>query len=156
LSEVGKGTTFNIYLPKFTAEPLPDQADSRDVPALGTETILLVDDENLVRDLGERILTKAGYRVLTARNGREALDIYKQHQPDIALVILDLIMPEMSGKECLRELVKIDPQVRAIVSSGHSDSEEPHEVPQEFVRASVRKPYLMRQLLEAVRKVLDA
>ena len=156
LSEVGKGTTFNIYLPKFTAEPLSDQADSRDVPALGTETILLVDDEDLVRELGERILTKSGYRVLTARNGREALDIYKQHQPDIALVILDLIMPEMSGKECLRELVKIDPQVRVIVSSGHSDSEDPHEVPHEFVRASVKKPYLMRQLLETVRSALDA
>jgi two-component system, cell cycle sensor histidine kinase and response regulator CckA len=156
LSEVGKGTTFNIYLPKFTAEPLSDQADSRDVSALGTETILLVDDEDLVRELGERILTKSGYRVLMARNGREALDIYKQHQPDIALVILDLIMPEMSGKECLRELVKIDPQVRVIVSSGHSDSEDPHEVPHEFVRASVKKPYLMRQLLETVRSALDA
>ena len=156
VSEVGEGTTFNIYLPKFTAEPLPDQADSRDVPPLGTETILLVDDEVLVRELGERILTKSGYRVLTARNGREALDIYKQHQPDIALVILDLIMPEMSGNECLRELVKIDPQVRVIVSSGHSDSEDPHEVPHEFVRASVKKPYLMRQLLETVRSALDA
>ena len=155
LSEVGKGTTFNIYLPKFTAEPLSDQADSRDVPALGTETILLVDDEDLVRELGERILTKSGYRVLTARNGREALDIYKQHQPDVALVILDLIMPEMSGKDCLLELIKIDPQVRVIVSSGHSDSEDPHEVPHEFVRASVKKPYGVGQLLQTVRKVLD-
>ena len=121
----------------------------------GTETILLVDDEDLVRQIGERILTKSGYSVLTARNGRGALDIYKQHQPDIALVILDLIMPEMSGSECLRELAKIDPQVRVIVSSGHSDSEDPREVPQEFVRALVKKPYLMRQLLETVRKVLD-
>ncbi|HMK37608.1 MAG TPA: PAS domain S-box protein [Desulfomonilaceae bacterium] len=155
LSEVGKGTTFNVYLPKFTAEPLPGQADSREVPALGTETILLVDDEVLVRELGERILTKSGYTVLTARNGREALDIYKQHQPDTALVILDLIMPEMSGKECLRELVKIDPQVRVIVSSGHSDSEDLQEVPHEFVRASVKKPYGGGQLLETVRKVMD-
>jgi len=156
LSEVGKGTTFNIYLPKFTADPLYDHADSRDVPALGTETILLVDDEDLVRQLGERILIKSGYRVLTARNGRQALDMYKQHQPDIALVILDLIMPEMSGKECLRELVKIDPLVRVIVSSGHSDSGDPDEVPREFVRASVKKPYGVGQLLGTIRKVLDA
>ncbi len=156
LSDVGKGTTFNIYLPKFTAGPLSDQADSRDVSALGTETILLVDDESLVRELGERILTKSGYRVLTASNGKDALDIYEQHQPDIALVILDLIMPEMSGNECLSELVKIDPQVRVIVSSGHSDSEDLRQVPHEFVLGSVKKPYGVAQLLETVRKVLDA
>ena len=141
LSEVGKGTGFNVYLPKYTAEPLSDQEDSRDVPALGTETILLVEDEVLVRELGELILTKSGYKVLTAKNGREALDIYKQHQPDISLVILDLIMPEMSGKECLGELVKIDPLVKVIVSSGHSDSGDLHEVPHENVRGSVKKPY---------------
>jgi len=82
--------------------------------------------------------------------------MYKQHQPDIALVILDLIMPEMSGKECLRELVKIDPLVRVIVSSGHSDSGDPDEVPREFVRASVKKPYGVGQLLGTIRKVLDA
>jgi DNA-binding NarL/FixJ family response regulator len=65
-------------------------------------------------------------------------------------------MPEMSGKECLRELVKIDPKVRVIVSSGHADSEDPHEVPHEFVRASVKKPYGVGQLLETVRSALDA
>lgn len=155
-SEVGKGTTFSIFLPTLWADHTPKPSGARELQVRGTETILLVDDEGLVRDLGERILTKSGYKVLTARNGREALDIYKQHRPEIALVILDLIMPEMSGKECLRELVKIDPKVRVIVSSGHADSEDPHEVPHEFVRASVKKPYGVGQLLETVRSALDA
>ena len=155
LSERGKGTTFNIYLPSFAAETQSEQECSRDVPALGTETILLVDDENLVRELGERILTKSGYRVLTARNGREGLDIYRQHQRDIALVILDLIMPEMSGKDCLRELSKIDPQVKVIVSSGHSDTEDHGDFPHETVRGTVKKPYGMGHLLQTVRKALD-
>jgi len=155
LSELGKGTTFNIYLPSFAAETQSEQECSRDVPALGTETILLVDDENLVRELGERILTKSGYRVLTARNGREGLDIYRQHQRDIALVILDLIMPEMSGKDCLRELSKIDPQVKVIVSSGHSDTEDHDDFPRETVRGTVKKPYGMGHLLQTVRKALD-
>jgi CheY-like chemotaxis protein len=77
------------------------------------ETLLLVDDEEFVRDLGKRILTKAGYKVMIASNGKEALKIYEKARGEIKLVILDLLMPEMGGKECLRELHKIDPELRS-------------------------------------------
>ncbi len=73
------------------------------------QTILLVDDDDHVRDLGVRILKRAGYDILTAVNGKEALQVYTKEHDTIALVILDLIMPEMGGKECLGELLKIDP-----------------------------------------------
>ncbi len=156
LSEVGKGTTFKIYLPILEIRPSPEQEISPAMALKGTETILLADDEVLVRDLGSRFLTKSGYRVLTAANGREALAIYEEHRVDIALVILDLIMPEMDGAQCLNELVKIDPHVRVIVSSGHSDSELLTDVHFESIKAFVRKPYEVKQFLSMVRSVLDA
>ncbi|AFM26160.1 PAS domain-containing hybrid sensor histidine kinase/response regulator [Desulfomonile tiedjei] len=156
LSEVGKGTVFRIYLPIFETQPSPEQEISPTMPAKGTETILLADDEVLVRDLGSRFLTKSGYRVLTAANGREALAIYKEHRSNISLVILDLIMPEMDGAQCLNELVKIDPHVRVIVSSGHSDSERLKDVHFESIKAFVKKPYDVKQFLSVVRSVLDA
>ena len=101
-SEPGHGTTFKIYLPALVAEKEPLETATREaMPRGGTETILLVDDEEFVRDLGKRILERSGYTVLTAANGKEALDLYKRERGNISLVILDLIMPEMGGKQCL-------------------------------------------------------
>ena len=111
-SEVGHGTTFNVYFPAIESQVEAEVDKSGVMPAFGTETILLVDDEELVRDLGARILSKAGYDVLTAANGKEALDFFEKGRTQISLVILDLIMPEMGGKECLKELRKIDPQLK--------------------------------------------
>ena len=113
-SEVGKGTTFRVYLPAIDGEVETDVETTAIMPAFGTETVLLVDDEDLVSDLGARILTKHGYTVLKAANGREALDLFKKERSQISLVILDLIMPEMGGTECLKELLKIDPQVTSL------------------------------------------
>ena len=112
-SEPGTGTTFKIYLPAIVQEIEQDVAATQQMPAFGTETILLVDDEKSIRKLGEQMLRMAGYRVLTATNGREALEVYRSNQDRIALVILDLIMPEMGGKQCLEELLKIDPKVKS-------------------------------------------
>ena len=117
-SEVGHGTTFNVYLPAIESQVEPDVDKTGVMPAFGTETILLVDDEEFVRDLGARILSKAGYNVLTATNGKEALDLFEKERTQISLVILDLIMPEMGGKECLKELRKIDPQLKVLIASG--------------------------------------
>ena len=96
-SEVGKGTTFRVYLPTVPAEVEPEVEDNGIMPAFGTETVLLVDDEEPVMELGARILTKHGYTVLQAGNGREALDLIKKERSQISLVILDLIMPKMGG-----------------------------------------------------------
>ena len=120
-----------------------------------TKTILLVDDDDLVRALGERILKQAGYDVLTAGDGTEALEIYEREQGKIALVILDLVMPKMGGKECLDELLKIDPLARVIISSGASADEELKEEVKSRVRGLVDKPYEIRKLLHAVDVALE-
>ena len=119
-SEPGKGTTFRVYFPVIEESPAVRKPDPVAETVPGTEKILLVDDEEYVRDLGKRILEHAGYTVITAANGKEALEIYAREQSNIALVVLDLIMPQMEGKKCLEELLKINPHVKVIVSTGHS------------------------------------
>ena len=126
------------------------------MPAFGTETVLLVDDEDLVSDLGVRILTKHGYTVLKAANGREALDVFEKESSQISLVILDLIMPEMGGTECLKELLKIDPQVKVLVASGYSGDASVKDTIQLGAKGFVSKPFRVNELLREVREVLDS
>jgi len=154
-SEVGHGTTFKIYLPAIPADEEPDAEVTGVMPAFGTETVLLVDDEEFVRELGARILAKHGYTVLQAVNGREALDLFKKERSQISLVILDLIMPEMGGTECLKELLKIDPQVKVLIASGYSGDASVKEIIQMGAKGFVTKPFRVKELLRDVRKVLD-
>ena len=125
------------------------------MPAFGTETILLVDDEEFVRDLGARILAKAGYKVLIAANGKDALDLFEKERAKISLVILDLIMPEMGGEECLKKLMNVDPHLKVLIASGlYADlsTKEPVDM---GARGFVTKPFRMKDLLVQVREVLD-
>ncbi len=154
-SEPGEGTTFKIYFPAVEMEMNPDVAKTGIMPAFGTETILLVDDEESIRALGKRILEKSGYTVITAADGREALNVYESEKDKISLVILDLMMPVMGGKQCLEEILKIEPQVKIIIASGFAASGQTKEVLDSGAKASVRKPYEMKQMLQTVRKVLD-
>jgi PAS domain S-box-containing protein len=155
-SEVENGTTFNVYLPSIESQVEPEVDTTGVMPAFGTETILLVDDEEFVRDLGVRILSRAGYNVLTATNGKEALDLFEKERTQISLVILDLIMPEMGGKECLKELRKIDPQLKVLIASGLSADPSTKESVEMGTRGFVSKPFRMKELLQQVRKVLDS
>jgi len=154
-SEVGHGTTFKIYLPAVIFKERLDRADATGMPQGGTETILLVDDEEFIRDLGKRILGQAGYTVLAAINGREALKIYLEKQSVIALVILDLIMPEMGGKECLERLLEINPNVKVLIASGHVANGSSKETLGRGRQGFVAKPFNTRQVLEIVRRTLD-
>ncbi len=154
-SEVGRGTTFNVYLPAIQSLVEPGVETSEVMPAFGTETILLVDDEAFVRDLGERILSKAGYTILTAANGIDALDIYRKKGKQIDLVILDLIMPKMGGEGCLKELLKIDPGVKILVASGYAPDAAAGKPLALGARGFVSKPFGVRELLRQVRKALD-
>ena len=154
-SEVGHGTTFKVYLPAIEGEVEPEVEDRSIMPAFGTETVLLVDDEDLVSDLGSRILTKYGYTVIQAANGREALDLFKKERSQISLVILDLIMPEMGGTECLKELLKIDPQLKVLVASGYSADASVKETIQMGAKGFVTKPFRVNEILRDVRRVLD-
>ena len=155
-SEQGKGTTFTLYF------PIIEESMERKKPEPLTETvprgekILLVDDEDLVRDLGKRFLNKAGYTVITASNGREALEIFSREQSSIGLVVLDLIMPEMGGEKCLEELLRLNPQVKVVVSSGHSLSPQERELLGASAKGFVNKPYQLKEFLKVVREVMDA
>ncbi len=120
----------------------------------GKKTILLVDDDDNVRDLAERILKRAGYDVLAAANGQEALQVYNRESGNIVLVILDLIMPQMGGKECLQELLKINAQTRVLISTGASAADEVEEAVKPYAQGFVNKPYEINQLIQAVRVAL--
>jgi len=154
-SEVGLGTTFNVYFPAMETKGSPEAGKGEPAAAGGMETILLVDDEEFVRDLGERILTGAGYSVLSAAHGLEGLELFKKKRTRISLVILDLIMPEMGGEECLKELLKIDPQVKALVTSGYPMDPSAKESLEMGARGFTSKPFEVKELLRQVRKVLD-
>jgi two-component system, cell cycle sensor histidine kinase and response regulator CckA len=154
-SEVGRGTTFTVYFPAIQSLVGPGVETSAVMPAFGTETILLVDDEAFVRDLGERMLSKVGYTILTAANGIDALDLYRKEGKQIDLVILDLIMPKMGGEGCLKELLKIDPDVKILIASGYAADTAPGTPLELGARGFVSKPFRFKELLGQVRKVLD-
>jgi two-component system, cell cycle sensor histidine kinase and response regulator CckA len=154
-SEVGQGTTFEVYFPAIEPQEEPEQETSEVMPTFGTETILLIDDEDFVRDLGERILTRAGYKVLTATNGKEALDVFRKERSEISLVILDMIMPVMGGRDCLKALRTIDPQLKVLVASGLTTDPSTKERLETDTKGFVSKPFRVKELLQQVRKVLD-
>ncbi len=155
-SEPGKGTTFRIYLPALSENAVQNIDVGPDVtPKGGAETILLVDDEELVRDLAVRFLTSAGYKVIVACNGREAIDIFTRDKDRISLIILDLVMPEMGGLQCLEEIKKIDPNARVLIASGLTVDASDRTIIESSARGFVSKPYQVKQALDAVRLIID-
>jgi len=157
-SEPGEGTTFKIYLPVREGDQPAPETETKSVAAMpegGSETILLVDDEGILRDIGKTILEQFGYTVLLAPDGETALEVYRENLEDISLVILDLIMPGMGGKRCLEEILKQDPQAKVVIASGYSINGRPKEALDRGARAFVKKPYEVTQMLREVRKVLD-
>jgi two-component system cell cycle sensor histidine kinase/response regulator CckA len=114
-----------------------------------------VDDEDMIRDICSRILTKAGYKVITASNGKEALELYREQRDRISLVILDLIMPEMGGKRCLEDLLSLNPSAKVVIASGYSANGPTKDALAAGAKGFVNKPYDIRQVLEVVRSVLD-
>ncbi len=154
-STVGDGTTFDVYLPRLivpAAAPAPLSVN--DVRG-GSETILLADDEAVVGRLGQTILERHGYRVLSAQDGAEAVAIYQRLGSTIDLVILDLAMPRLSGSEALGELRKINPAVPVLISSGYSREEDLRSVSEAGVLGFVAKPYRPADLARRVRAALD-
>jgi CheY-like chemotaxis protein len=154
-SSPGQGAQIFIYFPASGHEPTFKTDTESIKPKGGSETILIVDDEAPVRKLVKSILEKAGYSVLTASNGKEALEIYSRHGSDIALVVLDLIMPEMGGDTCLERLHTMDPNVRTLIMSGFGMDEKKEKLLQEKQVRLVSKPFDMIDFLNVVRQTLD-
>ena len=154
-SEFGLGTTFKIYFPSIEKERDSETPSIEKPIQGGTETILLVDDEEALRELGSTLLNEFGYKVITAGNGKEALEIYQFEGERISLVILDLIMPEMDGKKCMEEILQVNPNAKVVLASGHSESGLANGDVTGRAKAFVQKPYNMSQLLTTIREVLD-
>lgn len=154
-SEPGRGTTFKIFLPSIERKLTNDDAEQKKSLVGGSETILIIDDEKQIRRLGEQILIMHGYSVLSASDGREGLEIFAKEKKRIDLIILDLIMPEMGGRECLLEILKIDPSAKVLIASGYAADGEIETSIEEGAKASIRKPFEAHRMLEKVRQVLD-
>ena len=154
-SKPGKGTVFKIYLP--AAEPVCESSEAEEVEPVksGTETILHVDDEEHILVFCKQCLEKAGYTVLTAIDGESALELYRQKQGQIDLIMLDIIMPGIGGKKCLEELLKENPQAKILIASGHDPDEPTRKTLDAGAKGIVSKPFDVRRLLHVVREVLD-
>ncbi|MDS4068742.1 MAG: ATP-binding protein [Candidatus Competibacter sp.] len=156
-SEPGKGTTFKVLFPAVQQErpPVTRPSEVKPVDWKGTGTILLVDDEESVRTLGSRMLERIGFKVLTAVDGREALEIYRSGHDEIALVLLDLTMPDLDGEETFRELRRIDPKVRVVMSSGYTESEITPRFAGKRLTGFLQKPYTITALMDCLRGPLS-
>jgi len=157
-SEPGKGTCFKIYFPVIEGDPTEAQPEAKGYKPVsegGSETILLVDDEEILRDVGKEILENFGYTVLLARDGESALELCREKSDDIALVILDLMMPGIGGKRCLEEILKTNPETKVVIASGYSGNGHAKDALDIGARAFIKKPYEINQMLEVVREVLD-
>jgi CheY-like chemotaxis protein len=160
-SEIGRGTTFKIYLPRVASveEPLPQFATK---PASfqkvepGTETILLVEDEANLRYLARQYLEKQGYRVIEAADGAVAMQIAVAHEGIIHLLLTDVIMPGMNGRELAQRISEIRPNVKILYMSGYTENVIGHNGTLEAGVRLLQKPFNLRDLKSKVREVLDA
>jgi PAS domain S-box-containing protein len=154
-SDPEKGSEFRVYFPAIEFVEKTEELVKKSLNPSRTGTILLVEDEPLVAEFGKRILSGAGYTVIVGRNGREALDIYQKRKDEISLVVLDLMMPEMSGRDCLKELVKLDPSVKVIIATGFAINGALEEEITPFIRGIVKKPFRISDLVWAIQDALS-
>ncbi len=154
-SEKGLGSKFSIYLPASGKEA----AESKPVEARllkGEETILIVDDEQVNIEAVKELLETLGYKILTAQSGKKAIEVYREYSKDIQLVILDMVMPEMNGRETLEKLMEIDGSVSVLLSSGYSINGEAKDIIELGCRGFLQKPFRVEELSQRIREVLDS
>jgi CheY-like chemotaxis protein len=154
-SEVGQGTSFKIDLPQVTEATGPSRPGPTVVPSSGTETILLVEDNAGLRKLATRVLEPAGYTVLLASTGEEALHLLERHEEPVHLLLSDVVMPGMSGRQLAERLAQTHPEIKVLYMSGYtSDTIVRHGVLEAQVHF-LNKPFTAAALLRKVREVLD-
>lgn len=155
-SEPGKGSTFKVYLPRFLGTDTdPGTEKTTGTMPRGCETVLLVEDEEVVLNLGKAMLEKLGYRVLTAATPREALRLAKMHAGEIQLLITDVIMPEMNGRDLVRSINSVQPGIRSLYISGYTADVIVHRGILDEGVHFLQKPFSLKDLAEKVRSALE-
>jgi CheY-like chemotaxis protein len=154
-SAPGRGSTFTVLLPEsLLSQITPPQSTSRDQPGrVGSGTVLVVDDEEKIRKMARIMLEKAGYSVIAAENGAQAVSIFRNASGQISAVLLDMTMPVMSGAETLRQLRELKPDISVILSTGFSEMEALERFPGKAVAGFVPKPYTALQLIQKINAV---
>ncbi len=121
----------------------------------GQKVVLVVDDEPIMRKIAVKVLQSAGYKVLYAEDGEEGLEVFKENKDEVQLVVLDMLMPKMSGKETYIEMKLIDPNVKVLLTSGFREDERVDDILKMGVEEFIEKPYTFTQLTQAVQKILN-
>lgn len=153
-SRVGEGTEFQLYF-SLTDQEMSQSQEAIPLPG-GRETILVIDDENLVISSTEAILNELGYQVITAQGGKIGIDKYRKQSKNIDLVLLDMIMPDIGGAECYAELKKINPSVKVIISSGFANTARIREVEQLGALGFLQKPYSASELSRTIKEAVHS
>jgi signal transduction histidine kinase len=154
-SAVGEGTVFTIHLPASSRTTAREPAVASRAVVRGSETVLLVDDEAMVLEVGGRMLEALGYGTITASSGAEALEVYQRRRGQIRVVVLDMIMPGLSGSETFDRLKEIDPGVQVLLSSGYSLDGQARAIFERGCKAFVQKPFSLDELSRKIREVLE-
>ncbi len=153
-SEKGKGTTFNIYLPSSEKEVQVEKKSGEDAKA-GSGIILLVDDEEMIIRVGRQMLEALGYQVIEARSGKEAIEVYRENQDRIHVIILDVIMPDMDGSETFDILKEIDPDVKVLLASGYSIDGKAGEILERGCHGFIQKPFDLNNLSTIISEIVE-
>ena len=153
-SKKEEGTTFYMYLPAVKEEVRKEQEPSGGIMK-GTETVLFVDDDETIIVVTGQIMESMGYKVLLARSGKEAIEVYKKNKNKIDMVILDMIMPEMSGGEAYDRIKEINPNIRVLLASGYSIDGQAQEILERGCDGFIQKPFNVEQLSHKLREILD-
>jgi two-component system, cell cycle sensor histidine kinase and response regulator CckA len=155
-SEVSRGAGFRVYLPAIeSAQPAQAKPSRRDLPLGADELILVIDDENAIREVARETLSAFGYRVMVAGDGAEAMAVFVAHKDEVKLVITDMMMPYMDGPATIRALRKLDPKVKIIATSGLKAEDKISDAAQLGVKTFLPKPYTAEKLLKTVAAVLN-
>jgi len=156
-SEPGEGATFNVLLPAqavaVVSDTMNDATQAGDT-RFGEGVVLVVDDEETIRDVATMMLEDMGFSTLTAIDGRDAVDAYRHHAADIVAVLLDMTMPKMDGSECFRELRRINPGVKVVLSSGYNEEEATSRFTGKGLAGFLQKPYSPDRLRETMAGIL--
>jgi len=152
-SEKGHGSTFKVYLPA-SAQQAPETVKAIGIISKAIGTILLIDDEEVILDVGEKYLKVLGYKVFIAKSGAEAIEIFHKHHPSVDLVILDMIMPQMGGGEVYDRLKEIDPEAKVLLSSGYSIDGEASKILDRGCNGFIQKPFDIMQLSQHIRAII--